>query len=373
MRLLDLASGADYNWSMEKKEIFYMAWVGISVLLAGHICMAADAQPRTSWGQEMRNDVDQDVKAAEKEMQKAGRELEKAADDFGGMPGVSPAQSLKTSPAQTTSKKPLSNVQRHPVVMSTKSHEDPRGQALQGSPETGYAGTWKDPATGDIMTSVIAPAPRQDNVQQAYPIIVEPQVSGSGWYQGNSGWAPVWNGSGSGWQQPPGNWPQWPGYPGDSGYLPPPPPPPAPNMRPVPPGVPPNQPYNPDFPTYNPYNPSWTPFPPPEHPGYRPLRPNNPSIWKPGQPWNPGQPGQNTGPGQRPFPSGPGWGQNTPPPNNNGFNPVPGRPAPGWTQGQHGHNPGHAPGFRPLPMRPGGQTWGGGTGAPQPGGFGGGF
>lgn len=346
-----------YNYEMKKKALIYMACIMAGVLCRSAIVLAADAQPRTSWEQEVR----QDAQAAEKEIQKVGQEIKHAESDLANPAATQQEQAKQNAPGQTAKKKTLPEVQRSPVVISTvvPNPADPRAQALQGTPETGYAGTWKDPATGDIITSVIAPAPRPDNTQ-TYPMLIEPVVNGSDWYSGSDTWNPILNGSNSGWQ--PSGWPQWPGYPGDPGYMPP-PPPHAP--RPVPPGVPPNQPYNPTFPTHNPYNPSWTPFPPPEHPGYRPLRPNNPSVWKPGQPgfnpqnpaWRPAPPPSKPGFGHGPYPAAPAWRPNTPPPPNPGFGTSP------------------QPGFRPLPMRPGGQTWSGGfSGSQRPGGLGpGGF
>ena len=38
----------------------------------------------------------------------------------------------------------------------------------------GFAGTWRDPETGDIITSVIAP--RQPQPEQNTPVIVAPQI-----------------------------------------------------------------------------------------------------------------------------------------------------------------------------------------------------
>lgn len=51
---------------------------------------------------------------------------------------------------------------------------------------TGSADTWRDPATGDIITSVVAPRQAREQAQQ--PIIyVAPQI-GPGWPGGASGW-----------------------------------------------------------------------------------------------------------------------------------------------------------------------------------------
>lgn len=328
-----------------------MACILSSSLLYAPRTFAANAQPGQTWGQQMAQELNKDANAAEKEMRQAGQELKKEAESLWGDPAPKRAQ-----PAVKPVPKVRPQTPRQNVNINT-ANSDPRAQALQGSPETGYAGTWKD-RNGDIMTSVIAPAP-QPNTTQNYPMVIEPVVNGSDWYAGNNTWNPVWNGQNT---PPPSGWPQWPGYPGDPGYAPP-PPPPGPGMRPVPPGVPPNQPYNPYYPTHNPYNPSWTPFPPPEHPGYRPLRPNPPPAWKPGQPG--------------PRPNNPGWRPNTPPrpgvgpgptPPNNGWQPGP-PPNQGWRPNIPPNN-GFGPGFKPLPMRPGGQTWGGGGATSRSGTFG---
>lgn len=268
---------------------------------------------------------------------------------------------------------------------------DPRADAMQGSPETGYSGTWKDPATGDIITSVIAPTPQITNGQyQNYPIIIEPQVSGSDW-SGN-GSDNNWSDGSTGWNS---HWPQWPGYPGDNGYPVSPPPqrpgrpwpgsgnwqphpvmPPPPNvMPPFPPGYRPLRPMapfsggvpgvpgvmpNPNFPS-NPVlpPPGVAPFPPSGNPG--PVMP--PQSWKPGG-WQPG-----------PMPSGGGWKPGAMPPaaapSIPGYNPpaiIPGYnpPAviPGYTPMP---TPGAGAGFPVSPANPGIQPRGELLNGPGPG------
>lgn len=234
---------------------------------------------------------------------------------------------------------------------------DPRSQALQGSPETGYSGTWRDPATGDIITSVIAPRPPQGQNYQNYPIVVEPNVGGDWGYSGG-GYDTGWN----------GGYPQWPVGPENPGY--------GPFPGPVPPG--PMPPPPPPMQMPNASN-GFMPLPPPPdfNPGYRPLRPQpGGQPWQPGNPGVPkppqwGQPGFNPGmPGQPGFnpgvPKPPQWGQ----PSNPGMPPQPGAPRPPqW--GQPGFNPGMPgqPGFNPggprAPQnpsmwRPGQDNWHGG-------------
>lgn len=304
-------------------------------------------------------------------------------------PGAASGQSPAAKPAAPTT--------GQPSVQSTYPSQaaDPRAQALQGSPETGYSGTWTDPANGDIITSVIAPTPQPTYGQsQNYPIIIEPQVSEWGSSNWNSG-----SSDSTGWQS---DWPQWEGYPGNPGYPVPPMPGshpwhrPQPSVRPmpIPPGAPPNYPE--------------PPFPP----GYRPLRPGTPhGIWMPGDGGYPGapvspyppSPGANPPPMQPPYNGGqfqmpPGVpnipGYNSPPWATNqplGYNPLkpwlypqppasngPGnKPAPP-TGGQFPTGPanpglqppgplpnGPAPGFQQPSMRPSGMGW---QGASRPGG-----
>lgn len=279
--------------------------------------------------------------SAQQDMRKAEKEFEQAAGQFSG------GNSQNGKSGQRTGQTSWSDVNSSTTTSSGQSNNaasqkpDARAQALQGSPETGYAGTWTDPATGDIITSVIAPTPPQ-NQSQNYPIIIEPQVSGGDWGYNNG------NNYNSGWQN---GWPQWPGYVGEPGYGTVPPPPP-PGFRP--PGYFPPPPA-PSFPP-NGIGPNiWHPnFPIPPHPGYRPLRPYppKPGIWQPGMKppaWQPGMKPPSWQPGMNPLP-------------NPGFNPHP--PSPGFM-------PGNPPGWKPLPMRPGGMGWGNQGPGPRPprGGF----
>lgn len=257
----------------------------------------------------------------------------------------------------TTTSEPAAASAPQAAQQAAPQASDPRAEALQGSPETGYAGTWKDPATGDIVTSVIAPTPQPSASQtQNYPIIVEPQVSGTGW-GGN------WSGSNGSWNP---EWPQWPGYPGNNGY-------------PVPPPTQPSYP-KPEPPFPGPVSGNWhQPFPvpqppnqaPPFPPGYRPLRPMQPIsggvIGTPGVQPKPGFSSNPTAmpsiPGYNPPAMIPGY---NPPAVIPGYTPMPqgegrfpiGPSNPGLSP-QPGPVPnGPGPGFRPLPMQPGGSSWG---------------
>lgn len=182
----------------------------------------------------------------------------------------------------------------------------------------GFAGTWRDPATGDIITSVIAPR-NPGSQQYDAPIIIEPQVSPNGWGGGSS-----WGGSSGG---------------GGVYY------------------VSPNQSYS-GLETPGGYG---APPPPPPGAGFGPGWSNRPG---PGTP----PPGPGFGPGQNGWPN-PGWNQN----NFGGMKPPPGSwQGPGWNQGP-GNGPGPRPpmgqGQRPLPpgmnppygggMNPAGPPWGG--------------
>lgn len=233
---------------------------------------------------------------------------------------------------------------------------DPRESALQGSPETGYAGTWTDPATGDIITSVIAPTPRPDSYQST-PIIVEPQI------------APSWGGySNSGWQQ--NSWPVTPDSPGypDPGFQQPP--------SAGGPGFNPNQwgsgyyppqggNYNPGFKPPQNFNPNYRPLRP--QPGHPQQPPQNGAIWQPNRPVYPSeggamppQPEYNI-PGWKPFP-----------PENNQAVPPYGRPPQAGFQPQPEYN---IPGWKPFPPEnnryptPRPQPEGYGPRPPQPRGF----
>lgn len=339
-----------------------------------------EATPQASWSQSPppldEANPQAAILAAEKRFQEAEKDFSKAEDAeakaaLSGAASV-PAQAnanqkaSSTGNAQKSAQAPSAASAPKTPAAPAQPQVDPREQAMQGSPETGYAGTWKDPATGDIITSVIAPTQQPEyNQSQNYPIIIEPQVSGSDWSSANNSWQP--------------GWPQWPSYGGDNGY---PVSPPMPQQRPMPmppmwrnPGMLPNNP------------------PPPFPPGYRPLRPNGPGMgWQPGPPPpnpnfpNPGMPpapGQPGNPGIMPPPppsNNPGWPPSFQPAPPNAWQPnAPGTP--GWVppsfkpappnawQPNHGINPG----FRPLPpvpgtlpMLPGGNGSWENPGAPRP-------
>lgn len=269
------------------------------------------------------------------ETRQAQKEFEQGAKQFEQGAQKAPQKTGQTTWSDLNAAQPGHN--QRPQA----SQDDPRASALQGSPETGYAGTWTDPATGDIITSVIAPAPPQ-NQSQNYPIIIEPQVSGD-WGGGSS--HNSYNSYNSGWQN---GWPQWPGYLGEPGYgTSPPPPPPPPGGRP---------PHN----WGNWHRPGWPPngigpniVPPfsnaPPHPGYRPLRP-----YPPRPPFNNGNP-PNWNPGGRPpLPPNAGLPGNPPPIPPNWQRPP---PKPGPFPPRPGFIPNNPPGWKPLPMRPGGGGW----------------
>lgn len=287
------------------------------VLFAGCLLIAPFSQgaeqsaaPRTSWSQTVppakENNPQEDILAAEKRFEEAQKEF-----NHGNAAASAQTQPRVQTPRQTP--KRSSAVQRR---------ADSNIQVYNGSPETGYAGTWTDPVTGDTVTSVIAPTPRTTTSQmQNYPIIIEPQVSGAGWYGYDS----------SGSQQ---DWPQWPGHPGDNGYPPSPAPAPAPSFPPS------NQPgpaYGP-FPGYVPNNPV-----PPFSPGYRPLRPGS-AAW-PGNGGLPPQPPSNN----------PGWPPSYQPAPPNAWQPnSPGTP--GWVPPSYQPAPPNAwqPNKPPSGWRPGG-------------------
>lgn len=222
--------------------------------------------------------------------------------------------------------------------------EEARAQALQGSPETGYAGTWTDPQNGDIVTSVIAPTPPAQNNSSNYPLYIAPSI-------GN------WNsdyGNASNWS---GGYPSWPVTPDNPGYGTP---PPSPGWGP---------PANPGFGGH------FYPYPQPPHnfhPGYRPLRPGAPPCgglhnWNSGNPWQPQPPWMNQNPALKPFPpfppqnpgQAPGWIPGAPAgPANPGGNPpfYPGNPGANPPPAQF---PGSFPGATPPPPFPGGHMPGG--------------
>lgn len=237
----------------------------------------------------------EDITAASQAMQGAEKDFQRAEEDF--------RNAVNANAAQTTATMPLSgmNAQTSTTYAGTgagaaaSSAQTMAGTAspvLQGSPETGYAGTWTDPRNGDIITSVIAPTPRQSQNYGQYPIIIEPNIGS-------------WNssgGSGSNWS---GNNPQWPTTPDNPGWgtspgsnfapaSPPPPPPPFTG-----PG---------NYPAGGNFYPS-PPLPPNFHPGYRPLYPPAPGHWQ-----NPGGPGGASRPPSIPpgvFPAHPGGGWNS--------------------------------------------------------------
>lgn len=317
-----------------------------------HMALAAD-NPRQSY--------QQPVPIATPGMQAAEQDLKTAGTQFTQpepLPLV-PAGNTQSAGAdpkaaqdnknRKNKAKPLFQVPKEPVLSGTRTDIPPAATAgLLGSPDTGFAGTWTDPANGDVITSVIAPTPPAST--QSYPVYVEPHINGAGWNGtswdsgpwGSSSWNNNWN---NGWQS--NGAPQWPGYPGDPGYMPPPPPPSqVPVIPPYATGQPP---YLPPTPGLN--MPS---YPPPRHPGYRPLRPGNgnPPPPPPGQGWNSGAVP----------PPGAGWQQNPGLPPNHGFRP------PSQFQPNPGFQPGGNQGFRPLPMRPGGTTWGSSPFSNRPGG-----
>ncbi|MBD5607484.1 MAG: hypothetical protein HDQ93_01360 [Desulfovibrio sp.] len=188
---------------------------------------------------------------------------------------------------------------------------------LVGSPETGYSGTWTDPATGDIVTSVIAPVPRQNDLSYSTPIVVQPDIGS--WNYSNS----YSQNGGAQWPVAPGN----PGYPGSTPNYNVPPPPPQ---------------YNPHPGGY--YPPHYPNPPVGVQPGYRPLRPypgGNPGggqVSRPPSPpnsgGNPGNPGQPLPPAQPEY-NIPGWKP---------FPPAGNRPYPGPVQPEY-----NIPGWKPFP------------------------
>lgn len=307
------------------KRKFFRGFAGCAIIALCVTCMSVGAKA-----------VDQsDFSDAAAQLEKAEKEFEQTAKSS------SDAQGAGSGTSQQTGKMSWSSASSAPAA-SVGQPEDPRASALQGSPETGYAGTWTDPATGDVITSVIAPTPPQTR-QPDYPIIVEPNVSSSGW-SGSPGWgpnsygAPNWN---QGWNghQYNGPWPQWPGYPGNNGYPPQEMPNASNGFRPVPP--PPSRPH---------YDHGFYP-PNPFEPGYRPLRPI------PG-----GQPGWGGTPPPKPQWPGGIWGNQRPP-----QGPPPRPQGPGNIWGNQRPPQGPPPQGGNFPMRPGGSSWNPG-GFPGPGG-----
>lgn len=342
---LDRLEEVCYKVVMKKNAIPRLLWLGGSLLILALV---------PSPGQAAQPGIAGEFEAAASQLDEAAREFNQAAGQ---------------NSAQQDGKVPYSGMTASPEAkpQTSASPVDPRNQALTGSPETGYAGTWTDPATGDIITSVIAPTPPQNQGNaQSWPIVVEPNVSpdwGSGWSNGYYGGSDYW--------------PQWPNNPGNPGYGTPPPPPPhyqphpypyppqpvapmpalpgnfQPGYRPLHPGAPrPPMAGNPNHPVWgNP--PAGAPWP-----GQLPMQPGNAPGWggapmPPAGNWPP-QPPQNSWGGNQP-PQGSNWPMRPMPGGNlNPANPWPGQippaPAPGM-----GANP---PGFKPLPMAPAGTQWG---------------
>ena len=283
-------------------------------------------------------DASQTAQTPEAAMKAAQQDLKQAAEDF--------SAGQKTAQGQVNGQTPLSEALNagQNGASANASQPDPRNQALQGSPETGYAGTWTDPATGDVITSVISPTPPPPT--QNYPMVIEPQVSGGNYYGGSSG---VYERNWSQWPTSPDN----PGYPSYGNQQNPPQGQHYPGWMPPYPGQP--------YPGFNPYPgmnypPGWwqhqAPGPgyhgnfPPQgnfNPNYRPLTPPQPPAQGGPGSMQPSWPAQN-----RP-PSGamqPAWPGNNPGATGNGGL---------W---QPGMTPPAAPTQPQLPMRPGGHTWG---------------
>lgn len=260
------------------------------------------------------------LNAAEKQFEQA-----KAAENQATTSGE------KQGSAQKSGRIPWSSAEKSGQnVQAPETAEEARRQALQGSPETGYAGTWTDPQTGDIITSVIAPTPPAQNNTGSYPIIVEPNVGNWGGYSDyDAGWS--------------GTYPNWPVTPDNPGYG----------------GLwngPPPKPFAPPAwsgPTYYPY-----PHPPANfHPGYRPLRPGQGGNQGWGGNWQPGPfpPGNNGQPGA--FPGG-NWQPGNPPSGNwQPGNPPVGNWQPGSPpQGGNGQ-PAPFPGGNWQPGNPSSGNW----------------
>lgn len=291
-----------------------------------------------------------DLGSATSGMRAAEKDFQQAEEDFAKLSKGSSGQKTGTHSFSDTSAR---NSASTPSV-TPRSMSDPVNPALHGSPETGYAGTWTDPATGDIITSVIAPTPRQNDNYQNYPIIIEPDVSN--WNSSGYNRGVYWDGNNPQWPTTPDN----PGWGGNPGFSPTPPPPPS-SMGP---GMGMGMPGQNFYPSPQ--------LPPNFHPGYRPLYPNpggrppvgNGPNWSPGNKpgWNQGagpgwNPGWNQGnnPGLNPG-GNPAWNQGWNPGNQPGFNPG---FNPGWNQGNNpGVNPGWNQGNRPG-WNPGGGSWGG--------------
>ena len=242
------------------------------------------------------------MESPQADMQAAAKDLQRAGSAFSSGAGS----------AQKSDQMSWSDFSQGKATSPRSQSRDPEGRfspPLVGSPETGYAGTWTDPQTGDIVTSVIAPAPRQNEQTYSTPIVVEPDIGS-------------WNYSNSNTQNGGYQWPVAPGSPGYPGS--------APNYNSP---TPPPHYYNPHPGGY--YPPSRPNPPVGVQPGYRPLRPY-PGGWHAGS--LPPQPEYNI-PGWKPFP------------------PAGNRPYPGPVQPEY-----NIPGWKPFPPA--------GNQAFPPGGFG---
>lgn len=274
---------------------------------------------------------------AEGEFSQAEKELNQAAAEFEKEAAKGFQQNGQTSWSQASQATPGNQ-----AVPSQQSN--PAAGALQGTPETGYAGTWTDPANGDVVTTVIAPKPPVQNGQN-YPIIVEPQIN-PGAYGGYGGYG----------ENPyTGGWSNWPTSYDNPGY----PPQSPPYNQPPPPGwhAPyPGQPY----PGFNPY-----PYPYPQpYPGYEHGSWGGPPMLPPGSPgsmpppfnpnYRPLRPGQNQGsiwhPGMMPPPQG-------------------ARPPMGWQPARPPQGSNAPAAMPPLPLRPSGQSWNNSSQGARPGGI----
>lgn len=244
-------------------------------------------------------------------------------------PQAAPGQTAPTQPAPA---QPTQNGQDDAIVI----RNDAPGY-------NGYAGTWRDPETGDIVTSVIAPRRPQEQTQQQ-PIYIAPQIDpnwpgngygNSGWPSGsNGGWPSGSNGWNNGWQQG-GNTGWNPGW--NMGGAPS----WRPGMQPGQPGMmPPNRPL----------------------PGQRPPSQLPPGAGRPPSAMTPppaGQPGQTVQPGLGPQPDAPGPGglplPDMRPPQAGSQPPQPGTlPAAPPAGVQPGNWQGTTPGWRPSGWQPGG-------------------
>lgn len=292
---------------------------------------AAESSSRNSWQQAVPQANATDPQSATLEAEKRFEQTEKERQA-----AAAPARKEDKPSPRADAKKEGEN-----AAQLARQRVEAMEQAMHGSPETGYSGTWTEPGTGDIITSVIAPRPAPStNQYQNYPIIIEPQVSGSDWSGGS--WNSAYNSS----------WPQWPGYPGNPGY--PVEPPAGGSSQPWP---------GPSGGFHPPMGPMSPPdAPPPFPPGYRPLRPGSPPF--PGQAGGinplpptgiPGSPGFNPNPPMggptnplppQGIPGTPGFNPNPPP--GGPSNPLP----PQGIPGSPGFNPNPPPGGPSNPLPP---------------------